>query len=200
MHDAELSGIPCGRLGGTGTVPGMRHLVAITGPIGSGKSTVAELLARRLWAAGMTVALADLDDLAFAQRAELDLSEFWRRAGVAHSGLVRGWFDAGVDAVVGHGPFFESRSYGSLFAATPADALVHHFLLRTPFEIALERVLGDPGRGPDAISATPEFLRATHENFSKVAGSLPDVDLEVDTSEVTAAEVADLLLGHVETA
>ncbi|WP_349257843.1 adenylyl-sulfate kinase [Iamia sp.] len=69
----------------------MRHLVAITGPIGSGKSTVAELLARRLWAAGMTVALADLDDLAFAQRAELDLAEFWRRAGVAHSGLVRGW-------------------------------------------------------------------------------------------------------------
>ncbi len=191
---------PCGRVGATGTVPGMRHLIAITGPIGSGKSTVAELLARRLWAAGMTVAVADLDDLAFTQRAELDLAEFWRRAGIAHSSLIRSWFEAGVDVVVGHGPFFESRSYGSLFAAAPADALVHHFLLRTPFEIALKRVLDDPGRGPDAISANPEFLRATHENFSKVALSLPHIDLEVDTSEVTAAEVADLLLGHVETA
>ncbi len=86
----------------------MRHLVVIAGAIGTGKSTVAELLARRAQAADVTTALADLDDLALAQRANLGLSEFWRRTGVAHSALVRGWFEAGADVVIAHGPFFES--------------------------------------------------------------------------------------------
>lgn len=175
----------------------MRHLVAVTGPIGSGKSTVAERLAQRLLASGATVALADLDDLAFAQRAQSDLSEFWRRAGVAHSGLVQSWFDAGVDVVIAHGPFFESRSYESLFAAAPSKALIHHFLLRTRFDVALQRVLDDPDRRPQAISANPEFLREAHDNFEQVVETLPPVDLEVDSSDLSADAVAQSLFRHL---
>jgi|GEM_PF-2727396 len=172
----------------------MRRLVTITGPIGAGKSTVAELLGRRLATTGAATSLADLDEIAFAQRAQLDLPEFWRRAGVAHSGLVRSWFQAGADVVIAHGPFFESRSYDLLVAAAPEDSLQHHVLLRVPFEIALRRVATDPGRGPSALSQDPEFLRATHERFREVEQSLPRVDIEIDTSEMSAADVADRLL------
>lgn len=177
----------------------MRHLVIIAGPIGAGKSTVAELLACRVQASGVTTALADLDDLAFAQRSNLDLGEFWRRAGVAHSALVRGWFEAGVDVVIGHGPFFESRSYSSLLAAAPAGSLHHHVLLRAPFEVALARVQADRGRGPTARSAQPAFLRATHERFADLIASLPHFDIDLDTSVSTAAEAAErifALLDH----
>lgn len=169
----------------------MRHLLTIAGPIGAGKSSVAELVARRVWAAGMTAALADLDDVAFAQRANVDLAEFWRRAGTAHSALVRGWFEAGVDVVIAHGPFFESGSYDSLFAAAPVDARRHHVLLCATVGVALERVAADPERGPDALSAEPDFLRATHATFAELAGSLPNVDMEIDTSNLPPAEVAD---------
>lgn len=169
----------------------MRHLVTVTGPIGAGKSTIAELLARRTQAVGMTASLADLDDLAFAQRANLDLGEFWRRAGIAHSALVRGWFEAGVDVVIAHGPFFESRSYESLRAAVPGDVVHHHVLLRAPFEVALARVQSDSERGPTATSAQPEFLRAAHETFANLVGSLPHIDIDIDTSTSAAAEVAD---------
>lgn len=169
----------------------MRHLIAIAGPIGAGKSAVAELLADRASAAGMTASLADLDDVAFAQRANVELAEFWERAGTAHSALVHGWFEAGVDLVIAHGPFFEACSYGSLFAAAPTDALRHHILLRASFEVALERVVSDPDRGPDAVSADPAFLRSTHERFAELVGSLPKVDLEIETSHLTPAEVAD---------
>lgn len=175
-------------------VVAVRHLVVIVGPIGAGKSTVAEALGRRLWAAGTTVALADLDDIAFAQRANVDVVKFWEAAGIAHSALVRGWFQAGVDVVVAHGPFFESRSYHALFAAAPAGALRHHILLRTGIEVALDRVGADPDRGPDAVSVDPAFLRSAHERFAELASSLPDVDVEIDTSELTPAEVVDQVL------
>ncbi|CAA9229118.1 MAG: hypothetical protein AVDCRST_MAG20-1138 [uncultured Acidimicrobiales bacterium] len=169
----------------------MRHLVTVVGPIGAGKSTIAALLARRAQAAGMTACPADLDDLAFAQRADLDLAELWRRAGVAHSALVRGWFDAGVDVVIAHGPFFESRSWESLLAAAPADSRHHHVLLRVTFEVALARVQSDPGRGRGARSVQAEFLRATHESFAGLIEGLPRIDIDVDTSASTADEVAD---------
>lgn len=96
--------------------------------------------------------------------------------------------------MIAHGPFFESRSYDLLFAAAPEDALQHHVLLRVPFEIALRRVAVDPGRGPSALSQDREFLRATHDRFREVESSLPRVDIEIDTAEMSAADVADRLL------
>ena len=175
----------------------MRHLITIVGPIGAGKSTVAEGLAVRLRSNDLSVSLADLDELAFAQRADLRLDELWHRAGVAHSALVRGWFDAGVDVVIAHGPFFESRSYESLFAAAPAGVRRHHVLLQVAFEDALERVSSDPARGSTALSVQPDFLRSTHDAFAEVVASFPPIDLEVDTSGLTADAVADRVFAHV---
>jgi len=47
--------------GQTGLMP---TLVEITGPIASGKTTVAELLAKRCESKGLTVVIADVDDVA----------------------------------------------------------------------------------------------------------------------------------------
>lgn len=157
-----------GRPGPQLRVPGAPTLIVMTGPIGAGKSTVAELLAQRLAATGLTVAVTDLDDAAFSQRGRQDLVEFWRRAGVAHSALVHGWFQAGADVVIAHGPFFESASYERLFAAAPMGARAHHVLLLVSFDVALVRVSSDPERGPGARSTDPEFLASTHEAFRAV--------------------------------
>lgn len=168
----------------------MRDLVVLAGPIGSGKSTVAELVGHRVAAAGRTAAIADLDDVAFAHRGPLDLPEFWRRAGVAHLGLVNGWFDAGVDVVIAHGPFFESGNYDELFATVDPDGRVHHVLLRATFECALKRVSSDPDRGPQALSKDPDFLRSTHDAFEQLGSRLPPFDLILDTSDLSASDAA----------
>ena len=162
----------------------------LAGPIGSGKSTVAQLLGHRVVALGMTAAIADLDDVAFAHRGPLDLAAFWRRAGIAHLALVRGWFDAGVDVVIAHGPFFESGTYDELFATTGAGGRVHHVLLRVDVDLALERVRSDPERGPDALSRDEAFLRETHDTFRNLEPTLPVADLILDTSELSARDVA----------
>lgn len=168
----------------------MRELVVLAGPIGSGKSSVAEIVGHRMAAAGRTAAIADLDDVAFAHRGPLDLSEFWRPAGVAHVGLVNGWFDAGVDVVIAHGPFFESGTYEALFATVQPGGRFHHVLLRVAFHCALERVTRDLDRGPHAVSRDPDFLRSTHDVFQQLEPSLPPTDLVLDTTELSASDAA----------
>jgi len=165
-------------------------LIVLTGPIGAGKSTVAEALGHRLTESHLTVAIADLDDVAFAQRGSLDVPEFWRRAGVAHVQLVRGWFDAGVDVVVAHGPFFESGTFEQLFATVGPAGRVHHVLLLVSVDVALERVTCDPDRGPGAVSKDPAFLRATHDSFRDLIPFLPPPVLVLDTAGSPPREVA----------
>jgi shikimate kinase len=172
-------------------------LVVLTGPIGSGKSTAAELLARRVATAGHTAALADLDDIAFMQRGRLDLGEFWRRAGAAHCVLVRIWFEHGVDVVIAHGPFFESNTYDELFATSPPGRSTLHVLLRVSYDDALARVSNDADRGPHALSKDPEFLRSTHDAFTALETTLPATDLEIDTSELAPEEIAERLAAEV---
>jgi shikimate kinase len=170
-------------------------LVVLAGPIGSGKSTVAELLARRCASSGRSAAIADLDDVAFAQRGVLGVPELWRRAGVAHAGVVRGWFAAGTDVVIAHGPFFEARSYEALFASAGAGSRTSHVLLTVPFEVALGRVTADPDRRPTARSRDPDFLRSTHEVFAGL--DLPAADFTFDTTTMSPAEIVERLAGHL---
>lgn len=169
----------------------VQDLVIITGPIASGKSTVADLLAQRCASLGRSVASADLDDVAFAQVGCPDVAEFWCHAGVAHAALVRGWFASGTEVVIAHGPFYESRSYDSLLAAVNPDCRTLHVLLTVRFDIALERVTADAGRPPSALSKNPDFLRSTHDAFSTL--DLPPIDETFDTTKTTAANIAERL-------
>ena len=169
-------------------------LLVITGPIGAGKSSVAELLGRRLARGGASVAIVDLDDIAFMQRGRLDLDEFWRRAGVVHGAIVAGWFEQGVDVVIAHGPFFESDSYDDLFAAAPGDGAVRHLLLDVSFDQAFERVSADPERRPDALSRNADFLRSTHDAFRERVPDLPRVDATIETTGRSVSEVIDAVL------
>jgi thymidylate kinase len=172
----------------------MRELVVIAGPIGAGKSTVADLLGRKLASGGRTTAVVDLDDVAFMQRGTSDVYEFWRRAASATAELIRGWFDGGTDSVVAHGPFFESGGYGLLFARQTAKTQTQHVLLRVPTDVALDRVKREPSRG---MSRDPGFLRATHERFRELEPSLPAPSFVYDTTVLTADQIAEELAGSL---
>lgn len=165
--------------------------MVLTGPIGSGKSTVAAELADRCVARGLTVAVADLDDVAMAQRGVTDLGDLWPRGGVAHAALVDGWFAAGSDVVIAHGPFAEADSYPALLAERP-DRTAMHVVLTVPADVALQRVAADCGRPAAAISRDPDFLRATHAAFADL--DLPSADVTVDTTTATTAQIADQLV------
>lgn len=172
----------------------MKLLVVIAGPIGAGKSTVADLLARQMAMAGVTVAVVDLDDVAFMQR-EVDPYKLWRRGAIAARALVQGWFDAETDAVVAHGPFFESGGYEVLLDGH-RDVNVRHVLLRVSYEAALRRVSEDDGRG---LSKDPGSLKSTHDRFLEIERTLPKphfvFDTEARTADGIVTELASAMVG-----
>ena len=173
----------------------MRRLVVIAGPIGSGKSTTADLLTRKLALVGLTTATVDLDDVAFMQRGGVtDVDEFWRRGAVATAAIVRVWFHEGAEVVVAHGPFFESDGYSALLGLQERNVEVLHVLLRVSYGTALRRVSGDSGR---AASRDPEFLRQTHERFRELEAMLPAPDFVYETEVLDAEAISDDLVRAV---
>ncbi|MDQ6949042.1 MAG: hypothetical protein M3256_22975 [Actinomycetota bacterium] len=67
------------------------------------------------------------------------------------------------------------------------DINARHVLVRVPYETALRRVSGDPGR---ELSKDPEFLKATHDRFRELKRSMPKPHFVFDTEARTADDIA----------
>jgi shikimate kinase len=166
----------------------MTQLVVITGPIASGKSVVSTALADRLRAAGLSVAVEDLDDTVATMDAsseELELT--WNKAREVHGDLVGELLASGVDAVIAHGPFYSKSDNFSLMRQAPAGIAVRRVMLLATYDVALERVAGDSSRG---LSKDPSFLRSTYERFDQL---LPDIEVCEWTFDSTASSVVEIV-------
>ncbi len=173
----------------------MASLVVVIGPIAAGKSTVAEALADRLVADGRSVAVVDVDDVVFMQRAPLEqFDRTWERGRAVHGELVGRWLRSDVDVVVAHGPAYTAEETTALMADVPDDVPVLRALLLVPYDVALDRVTADPDR---ALSRDPDFLRRTHDRFTALLPTIPPCDRTYRTEEVDAATIASDLAALV---
>jgi thymidylate kinase len=165
----------------------MAELVVVTGPIGSGKSTVADGLATHLRDIGLRTVTVDLDELVGMVRApDGDAELTWRQARSVHGELVAAWLRTGVDAVVAHGPFYTPDEIAPLLAPLPHGVSPRWLLLLAPYDVALARVAGDDRRG---ISRDPDFLRATHRRFGQLLPRIPRCEWTFDTAITSADEI-----------
>lgn len=169
----------------------MAHLVVITGPIASGKSTVADRLAEHVRATGGSAVAVDLDDVVATLRAPAsDFEQSWRRARAVHGALVAAWLHAGVDVVIAHGPFAAPEEVAALVDRVPPTVIPRWALLMAPYPVALERVTGDPQR---VLSRDPDFLRYTHERFRSLLPDLPACEWTFDTTAMSADDIVQVL-------
>ena len=171
-------------------------LIVITGPIASGKSTVARALHRELEGRGVTSAVVDLDvleDMVTGDGPKADPAS-WTRARRALARLVNGFLADGVTVVIADGSFNRAIDRSTFEELLDPDVTPRYVTLTVAYEEALRRVRGDPSRG---VSKDPAFLEPY---FAKAEASrdVPATDLVIDTASTApmaaAAEIARIAL------
>jgi len=162
-------------------------VIVITGPIASGKSTVARELARSLEAVGVPAAVIDLDlvhNELIATGSTADESTWAlarHRAAMAANAFSRD----GVAVVIAEGSFNLPTDRAAFDQDLAANSSPVYVTLQVSFAEALRRAQGDPTRGR---SRDPMFLGLYFAGRRDVLSATPATDLAIDTEKTTAAE------------
>ncbi len=165
-------------------------IVAICGPIASGKSTVARALARLFEERGVTAAAIDLDLVyeMLEQDAVVKANPAtWSRARRTAAAMTNALLDDGVGVVVVEGDLLTEEERAEFTTALRPAAAPVFVTLHVPVDVALRRVREDPTRG---VSRDPVFLRLHYDELDEAVRTRPATDLVIDTSSLGAAEAA----------
>ena len=171
-------------------------LIVVTGPIASGKSTVARALHDELAGLDVSVAVIDLDVVEAMLSPEghsPDLAT-WTLARRATARLAGSFLAEGVAVVVADGSFNDPNDRAVFEQHLDAGVSPLYVTLTVGFEEALRRAQGDPTRG---VSRDPAFLGAYFADATHVSASLPATDIVIDTESMSptaaAAEIAQVV-------
>ena len=168
----------------------MTDLLVLTGPIASGKSSVAEALGDRVRRAGRSVAILDFDDVVDTIGGFADLSsELFKQAFVVYGRLIGAWLGVSTD-VVAHVPAFDQSEMDAVLHAVPTGTRVRKVLLLCTYEAALGRVAADPGR---RVSRDASVLRRAYDRFEASLPLAARVDWTFDTTRWSVDEIVERL-------
>ncbi len=179
-----------------GAVQTGRVVIVITGPIASGKSTIANALAAELRDGGVRAVVIDLDvvhDELIAEGAPAD-DDAWtvarRRAAAATNALA----SDGIDVVIAEGSYNLPSAREAFDRHLVDGANPVYVRLEVSYEEALRRAQGDPTRGR---SREPGFLRAHFAAHAAVLAAAPSTDIVIDTERTTATVAAATIVDLV---
>jgi energy-coupling factor transporter ATP-binding protein EcfA2 len=170
------------------------HVLVITGPIASGKSTLALAVGRAVEARKARVAVIDLDhvyEMLDVHRGHNGDDRRWDAARRGAAGLTDGFLASGIDVVVVEGEFDEGAR--AAFAADLAGKVAVRFIaLTVAYDEALRRARADPTRG---VSRDPAFLRPFFQQYERAAVHEGPVDLMLDTERLSIDRCVEAILG-----
>ena len=164
-------------------------IVVVTGPIASGKSTVAQELALQLSRADVPVAVIDLDQVhaALAAGGPISGSDAWTMARRQAANRADVLARDGVTVVIAEGSFNLPADRFAFADVLQASDGMLYVTLRVSLDEALERAQRDPTRGR---SRDPRFLREHFAARRDVLADVPATDLVIDTEQMTAPAAA----------
>lgn len=168
-------------------------VIVVTGPIASGKSTIARALYRELTGLDVRAAVIDLDvieDMLTAAGPGADPAT-WTLARRATATLANTFLADGVAVVIAAGSFNQAADRAVFEQGLDTDVRLFYVALSVTFEEALRRAQADPTRG---VSRDPGSLSAYFAAATRASVSLPSTDMVIDTESVSpsaaAAEIA----------
>jgi adenylylsulfate kinase-like enzyme len=112
-------------VGGVGDCETGTVLIVLSGPIASGKSTLARALARELGLRGRSAAACDLDllyEMLAHERARKDDEQTWQRARRAAATLANALLEDGIDVVIVEGDFLTASKISSRRASATGSS------------------------------------------------------------------------------
>lgn len=171
-------------------------LIVITGPIASGKSTIARELARELEPTHGPIAVIDLDLLYDMLRPGGPKSDdaAWALARRAAAGLATTFLGDGVTVVIAEGSFNTPGDRAAFARHLDARVDTRYVTLRVSFEEALRRAQADPTRG---LSRDPNVLGRYFAGAERWLATVPTTDVVLDTERMTATSAAGAIAGLV---
>jgi predicted kinase len=164
-------------------------VIVITGPIASGKSTVARELARELERTQVRVAVIDLDLLYDRLTTDGPKSDdaTWALARNAAATLAKTFLEEGVAVVVAEGSFNTPGDRAAFDQHLDTSVGPRYVTLRVSFEEALRRAQSDATRG---VSRDPTFLGPYFAAVGQALATVPVTDIVIDTERMPATSVA----------
>ncbi len=166
----------------------------INGPIGAGKSTVAQALGRRLRQDGRPTAVLDLDEL-YLMMSDKPIGDpqVWRRARRAAAALTDCFFASGIEVVVVEGAFWDESERAPFVDTLTWSGSPLFVTLLVSYGVAYRRVQGDSGR---SLSRSPEFLRRNNEEFLARLDLLRATDLVLDSDARSPQQLVTAILSR----
>jgi adenylylsulfate kinase-like enzyme len=171
------------------TVQTRGMVIVITGPIASGKSTVAGELAHELERMDVRAEVIDLDLVHGRLTSDEATSDdsTWALARREVATVANAFLAKGVAVVIADGSFnLPSDRAAFVEHLRPSPGLVF-VTLQVSFEEALRRAQGDPTRG---VSQDPQFLGSHFAARHDVLAAVPATDIMIDTERTTATAAA----------
>jgi chloramphenicol 3-O-phosphotransferase len=160
------------------------RVLVITGPIASGKSTLAQAAGRAIEARDATVAVIDLDlvyEMLDVRGGHKGDDRRWEAARRGAAGLAVSFLASGIDVVIVEGEFDEAAR-GVLAADLGGRTALQFVTLTVSYEEAYRRARADPTRG---ISRDPAFLWPYFQEYQRGAADEAATDLVLDTERLS---------------
>jgi adenylylsulfate kinase-like enzyme len=172
-------------------------VIVITGPIASGKSTVAHALARELASRDVPAPVIDLDIVHDELVADGSASDdaAWTLARQSLARAVGTFVRNGSAVVIADGSFNLPADRATLREGLNAAAGLVYVTLLVSFDEALRRAQGDPTRGR---SRDPEFLRRHFAARRDALDNAPASDIVIDTERTTPTAIAATIVRLVQ--
>jgi adenylylsulfate kinase-like enzyme len=171
-------------------------VIVVTGPIASGKSTIARELARELGRAQVRAVVIDLDLLydMLAADGPKDDDAMWALARRVAATMANTLLNDGVAAVIAEGSFNMPGDRAAFARHLGASVVPLYVTLRVSYDEALRRAQDDPTRG---LSRDPRFLAPYFAGVGPTLAATPATDIVIDTEQTTAISAAAEIAGHV---